>query len=89
MNDQAERLLERAACLLSDVQNAPNDAPAARTRRRTHELRQTVGVLLILTERLARERGNDPMVELEARTDGTGRARFTVELDGIDPLSAN
>ena len=87
--DQAQRLLERATRLLSDVQNAPNDAPAARTARRTHELRQTVGVLLILTDRLAREHGNAPMVELEARTDGTGRACFTVELDNLDPLSLN
>ena len=52
--EQIGRLLERATRLLEDVE----DARAERTRRRAHELRQTVGVLLILTERLARECGN-------------------------------
>ena len=41
--EQAQRLLERATRLLEDVQNAPNDAPAARTARRAHELRADCG----------------------------------------------
>jgi len=77
--EQIGRLLERATRLLEDVE----DAPAERTRRRAHELRQTVGVLLILTERLARECGNASMVELDARA---GRASFTVDLDHTNPL---
>ena len=85
-NEQAERLLERAACLLEDVKDASNHTPDARTARRAHELRQTVGVLLILSERLARQHGNARMVELDART---GRASFVVDLEGTDPLSAN
>ena len=75
--DQAKRLLERATRLPGAVQDPPGNTPDARTGRRAHELRQTVAVLLILCEGLARETGNDPMVELEARTDGTGRASFT------------
>ena len=81
--EQIGRLLERATRLLKDVENAPGDTPAERTRRRAHELRECLGVLLILAERLARERGNDPMVEPDART---GRACYTVELDNLDPL---
>jgi len=84
--DQAQRLLERATRLLSDVKDAPNDSPDARTARRAHELRETVGVLLILCEPLARESGNARMVELDART---SRACFTVELDGTALLSEN
>jgi len=87
--EQAERLLDRATRLLSDVKDAAAGAPDARTRRRAHELRQTAAVLLILTERLAREYGNDSMVTLDTRADGTGRACYTVDLEGTDPLSAN
>ena len=84
--EQAERLLERATRLLSDVQHASNDTPAERTARRAHELRQTVGVLLILCERVAREHGNESMVELHAYT---GEVCYTVELDNTAPLSEN
>ena len=87
--DQIARLLERTTRLLEDVQNAPDDTPDERTRRRTHELRQAVGALLILTERLARERGNAPMVEMGEGADGTGRVSFTVDLEGTELSPAN
>ena len=59
--EQIGRLLARAERLLGDVETA-RDTPAARTRRRAGELRQTIAVLLIFTERIARETGNAPMV---------------------------
>ena len=68
------------------MQHATEHTPSKRTARTAHELRECLGVLLILTERLARESGNARMVELDART---GRASFVVDLEGTDPLSAN
>ena len=76
--EQLDRLLEDAQRLLRDVDDATEDTPDQRTRRRTHELRQTLGVLLILSERLARDEGNDSMVTLDR---DTGTASFTVNLD--------
>jgi len=67
------------------VQDEPGNTNA-RMGRRAHELRQTVAVLLILCEGLARETGNDLMVTLDTNPDGTGRASFTAQLDHIDPL---
>ena len=86
---QAERLLDRATRLLSDVQTATAGTPDERTERRTHELRQTVGVLLLVCERLARTHGNAAMVKVDTNADGTGRATYVVDLKGTDPLSAN
>ena len=83
--EQLDRLLTDAQRLLRDVDDADSDTPDQRTRRRTHELRQTVGVLLVLTERLARENGNGSLVTLDNHGDGTGTASFTVNLDdGLD-----
>lgn len=56
------------------------DVPAERTRRNAHRLRETFGVALMLSERLARQAGNGPMVEMRGRADGTGEARFVVDL---------
>ena len=83
--DKIGRLLNDAADLLRDVDDGTEDTPDERTRRRTHELRQTLGVLLILSERLARDEGNDSLVTLDNHGDGTGTAAFTVALDdGFD-----
>ena len=78
LTDQIDRLLRDATRLLRAVDEGMGDAPDERTRRRTHELRQTVGVLLILSERLAREHGNGSMAVLDR---DTGTASFTVNLD--------
>ena len=83
--EQIDRLLNDAADLLRDVDDATEDTPDERTRRRAHKLRQTVGALLVLSERLAREHGNGSMVTLDHNGDGTGTASFTVNLDdGLD-----
>jgi hypothetical protein len=41
-------------------------------------------VALVLSEMLARETGNGPMVEMRGRPDGTGEVRFVVDLDEAD-----
>ena len=87
--EQLDRLLEDAQRLLRDVDDATEDTPEGRTRRRTHELRQTLGVLLILSERLARDEGNDSMLTLDRNGDGTGTAAFTVNLDDGVALGDN
>jgi hypothetical protein len=84
--DQIDRLLADAQALAS----ALDDGPDGRTKRRAHRLRETVGVLLILSERLARDEGNERMVTLDNHGDGTGAASFTVSLDdGIDAVLAD
>ena len=87
--EQIARLLERTTRLLGDVEAASGDTPAARTRRRIHELREHAAALLILCEGLARENGNEPMVKLETRSDGTGRASYVVDVNDHDTLSVN
>jgi len=57
------------------------DAPDKRTRHLSHRLRETLGVALVLSERLARENGNDSMVTLSDQGDGPQEARFAVALD--------
>ena len=79
--EQINRLLNDAAELVQAVDDATEDTPDERTKRRTHDLRQTLGVLLILSERLARDTGNDSLVTLDGNGDGTGTASFTVALD--------
>ena len=87
--EQIDRLLTDAAELVQAVDDATEDTPDARTRRRTHELRQTLGVLMILSERLARDEGNDSMLTLDRNGDGTGTAAFTVNLDDGVALGDN
>lgn len=79
----AERLSDlasRAESIAEEIQAAGDEVPE-RTRRHAHRLREVLGVALILSDRLARRAGNDRMVLLEDRGDGTGEARFTVALD--------
>jgi hypothetical protein len=84
--DQIDRLLADARELVS----ALDDGPDGRTKRRAHRLRETAGVLLILSERLARDEGNGSMVTLDDNGDGTGTASFTVSLDdGLDVALAD
>jgi hypothetical protein len=82
LTNQIGRILEDA----NDLADAlSDDAPDGRTARDTHRLRETVGVLLILSERLARDEGNERLVTLDNHGDGTGTASFTVSLDdGLD-----
>lgn len=76
--DRIDGLLNEARGLLDAIREGEADD---RTRRRAHRLRETLGVALILSEHLARDAGNGPMVELEATADG-GRVAFSVDLDG-------
>ena len=64
-----------------------DDTP--RTTRCARELRECLGLLLIVAERIVRETGNRPMVALEDNQDGTGRATSTVRLNRDDPLPEN
>lgn len=69
---------------LADTIRSGGEAPPERTRRQAHQLRETLGVALILSEMLARETGNGPMVKVNGRPDGTGEARFALNLDEVD-----
>lgn len=82
-------LASRLSDLASDAERLANtiyleeDVPDERTRRHAHRLRETLGTALMLSERLARETGNGPMVEMKEGPDGaTGEARFAVDLGG-------
>jgi hypothetical protein len=85
-----DSLAARLSKLASDAESlaetirTQNDALPERTRRRAHQLRETLGVALIMSEMLARETGNGPMVEMRGRPDGAGEARFVVDLDGVE-----
>jgi hypothetical protein len=58
---------------LAETIRTQKDPPLPeRTRRRAHRLRETLGVALIMSEMLARETGNGPMVEMRGRPDGAG-----------------
>jgi hypothetical protein len=80
LEDRIDGLLDDAADLMEAIREGEG---GDRARRRAHRLRETLGVALILSERLAREKGNDVMVQLEAVADG-GRASFSVDLDSSD-----
>jgi hypothetical protein len=75
--EHIDGLLDEARGLLDAIREGEADD---RARRRAHRLRETLGVALILSERLARDAGNDAMVRLEATADG-GRVAFSVDLD--------
>lgn len=83
---------ERISRLASEAERLANtiyldeDVPAERTRRHTHRLRETLGVALVISERLARQNGNGHMVEFSQRPDGAGEASFAVNLDDLDIL---
>ena len=85
-NSLASRLSRLAsdAESLAETIRSGTEAPPDRTRRRAHRLRETLGVALVLSEMLARETGNGPMVEMGGRPDGTGEVRFVVDLDEAD-----
>jgi hypothetical protein len=87
LTTQIDQLLDDARELVSALDD---DGPDGRTARDTHRLRETVGVLLILSERLARQTGNERLVTLDDNGDGTGTASFTVSLDdGLDVALAD
>jgi uncharacterized membrane protein YccC len=77
LEDQLAGLLDEARGLLDAIREGEADN---RARRRAHGLRETLGVALILSERLARDAGNDEMVQLERSGHG-GRVSFSVDLD--------
>jgi hypothetical protein len=77
LDRQIGGLLDDARDLLEAIREGKEDD---RARRRAHRLRETIGVALILSERFARDVGNDEMVKLERVADG-GRASFSVDLN--------
>ena len=81
--DSIRDLLQGAADLEKAIREGIQDenTPNERTRRRAHRLRETLGVALVLSERLTREFGNGEMVRLEPSDEGTGQASFSIVLD--------
>lgn len=83
-------LASRLSDLASEAERLANtiyldeDVPAERTRRHAHRLRETLGIALVLSERLARQNGSGHMVEFSQRPDGTGEASFAVNLEELD-----
>ena len=79
-------LASRLSDLASEAEQFVNkiylseEDPAELIRHRAHRLRETLGTALLLSEQLAREAGNDSIVEVKERPDGTGEARFSVNL---------
>jgi len=89
---ETEQLADRLSDLASRAEYLANtiylgeDTPDERMRRDAHDLRETLGLALVLAERLAREHGNLRMVETTELDDGTGEASFAVNLDDMDAL---
>lgn len=80
LSAQIEALTEDARDLAHSIRE-DDEQPAERTRRRAHQLREHLGVALILSERLARQKGNGEMLKLEDREDGTGRVSYTANVE--------
>lgn len=84
---ETEQLANRLSDLASRAEYLANtiylgeDTPDERMRRDAHDLRETLGLALVLAERLAREHGNRRMVTFDERDDNTGEARFQIALD--------
>ena len=81
---QLSKIVGDAESLAETIRTQKDPPLPERTRRRAHRLRETLGVALIMSEMLARETGNGPMVEMRGRPDGAGEARFVVDLDGVE-----
>jgi len=90
---ETEELANRLSDLASRAEYLANtiylgeDTPDERMRRDAQDLRETLGLALVLAERLAREHGNLHMVTLDEQDADTAEARFEVALD--DPEIAD
>lgn len=76
-------LASEAASLAKTIRGSDGDVPE-RTRRRAHNLRQHFGMLLVLSNRLAKEHGNESMLRTNVHEDGSATVAFTVDLDSAD-----
>lgn len=88
-NQFASRLSDLAsrAEYLANTIYSGEDTPDERMRRDAHDLRETLGLALVLAERLARDHGNRRMVTLDEKGDDTGEARYQIALN--DPEIAD
>lgn len=82
-----EQLADRLSGLASRAEHLANtiyvgeDISDERMRRDARDLRETLGIALVLAERLAREHGNLRMVTLDEQDEDIGEAHFEVALD--------
>ena len=87
---ETEQLANRLSDLASRAEYLANtihlgeDTSDERMRRDAHDLRETLGLALVLAERLAREHGNLRMVTLGERDEGTSEARYQVALGDLE-----
>ena len=77
---QLEALAEDARDLAHSIRTT-GEMPRGQAQQHAHQLRETLGVALVLAERLARQQGTDRMVEISRHLDGTGEVRYEISLD--------
>jgi len=77
---QLEALVEDARDLAHTIAST-DDMPHIQAQQHSHQLRETLGVALILAERLNRQQGNDQMITISRHPDGTGEVRYEISLD--------
>ena len=66
---------------LADTIRTTDDMPRGQAQQHSHQLRETLGVALVLAERLNRQQGNDQMVEITEQPDGIGEVRYEISVD--------
>jgi len=81
--DRLSDLASEAASLANTIRDSEESMPE-RTRRRAHNLRQHFGVLMVLSNRLAKKHGNESMLRTNVHEDGNATVAFTVDLDSAD-----
>jgi len=80
--DQLETLAEDARDLADAIRtDDTGDMPQVQAQQHGHQLRETLGVALILAERLNRQQGNAQMVEITEQPDGIGEVCYEISVD--------
>jgi hypothetical protein len=77
---QLEALAEDARDLAHAIRTT-GDMPRGQAQQHGHQLRETLGVALILAERLNRQQGNAQMVETTENPGGTEEVAYLINLD--------
>ena len=77
--DQLETLAEDARDLAHAIRTG--DMPRSQAQQHGHQLRETLGVALILAERLNRQQGNAQMVVINEQPDGIGEVCYEISVD--------
>jgi len=85
---QVEALAEDARDLAHSIRDDDNQ-PADRSRQRAHQLRQHMGIALVLAERLAQQKGNAEMLTTTDQRDGTGQVCYTIDLEPTEIAPVN